>query len=75
VLHDRSLVARVDDYGASAEVELATGAESEHLLLALVRAGVGIGRFEIVEPSLQSIFIAQVGPGAVTPSAGKDDHA
>jgi ABC-2 type transport system ATP-binding protein len=75
VLHDRSLVARVDDYGASAEVELANGAESEHLLLALVRAGVGIGRFEIVEPSLQSIFIAQVGADAVTPPGGKGDHA
>jgi ABC-2 type transport system ATP-binding protein len=69
ILADRSLVARVDDSGASAEVELAAGAEPEKLLKALVLADVGLSRFEVVEPSLQSIFIAKVGPEAAIPAA------
>jgi ABC-2 type transport system ATP-binding protein len=60
-LANRSLVARVDDYGASAEVELAPGIEPDQLLRQLVSADVGLSRFEVVEPSLQSIFIATVG--------------
>jgi ABC-2 type transport system ATP-binding protein len=65
VLADRHLVAKVDDYGASADVELAPNAEAEALLEALVREGVGLKRFEVVEPSLQSIFIAKVGDAGV----------
>jgi ABC-2 type transport system ATP-binding protein len=64
VLVDRRLVAKLDDYGASAEVELADGATAEELLAVLVREGVGLRRFEVVEPSLQSIFIAKVGAEA-----------
>jgi len=60
ILQDRSLVAKLDDYGASAEVELASDANSDHLLRALVAAGVGLCRFELVEPSLQSIFLSAV---------------
>ncbi|MFN2315622.1 MAG: ABC transporter ATP-binding protein [Gemmatimonadales bacterium] len=74
VLQDRTLVAKVDDYGASAEVELAEGAEGEELLHALVGAGAGLSRFEVVEPSLQSIFIAKVGPQAATAAASGDDR-
>lgn len=74
VLQDRTLVAKVDDYGASAEVELASGSEGERLLHALVGAGVGLSRFEVVEPSLQSIFIAKVGPQAATAAASGDDR-
>jgi ABC-2 type transport system ATP-binding protein len=69
VLQNRSLVGRIDDYGSSAEVELAKGADPEQLLRDLVATGVGISRFEVVEPSLQSIFIAKVGPDAATPAA------
>ena len=64
VLEDRALVAKVDDYGATAEVELADAADPQQLLTRLVQAGVGLRRFEIVEPSLQSIFIAKVGADA-----------
>ena len=45
-------------------MELAAGASADGLLAALVRADVGLSRFELIEPSLQSIFIARVG-GAV----------
>jgi ABC-2 type transport system ATP-binding protein len=69
ILADRSLVARVDDAGASAEVAMANGVDPERLLRALVEADVGLSRFEVVEPSLQSIFIAKVGPDAARPSA------
>ncbi len=68
VLADRRLVASLDDYGASAELELADGTSPDALLAALVREGVGLNRFEVVEPSLQSIFIAKVGNAAVVPA-------
>ncbi len=68
VLADRALVAKVDDYGASAEVELAAGADPQALLRALVERGVALSRFEIVEPSLQSIFIAKVGDASEVPA-------
>jgi ABC-2 type transport system ATP-binding protein len=75
VLEDRRLVAKADDYGASAEVELAEGADPDDLLRSLVESGVGLSRFEIVEPSLQSIFIDRVGRDAATAPATEDAHA
>ena len=75
VLADRALVARTDDYGASAEVTLAPQANGDALLQALVGAGVGISRFEVVEPSLQSIFIAKVGADALTAIASEVNDA
>jgi ABC-2 type transport system ATP-binding protein len=68
VLSDPALVAKSDDYGASAEVELVVGADPQRLLRALVERGVSLSRFEIVEPSLQSIFIAKVGNAAEVPA-------
>jgi ABC-2 type transport system ATP-binding protein len=72
VLADRRLVGKVDDYGATAEVEMSDGANPEELLALLVREGVGLKRFEVVEPSLQSIFIAKVGDAAVAHRTGDD---
>jgi ABC-2 type transport system ATP-binding protein len=69
VLSDRTLVARVDDAGGSAEVELVPGADPERLLRTLIEQDVGLSRFELVEPSLQSIFIAKVGADAAHPTA------
>ncbi len=69
ILADRSLIARCDDAGATAEAELAPNADPERLLRALVNADVGLSRFEVVEPSLQSIFISKVGIEAATPVA------
>ena len=68
ILADRTLVAKVDDYGASAEVALAEGVEAQALLVALIGAGVALTRFEVVEPSLQAIFIAKVGNAGVAPA-------
>jgi ABC-2 type transport system ATP-binding protein len=75
VLEDRRLVAKADDYGASAEVELAAGADQDELLQRLVESGVGLSRFEIVEPSLQSIFIDRVGRDAANAPAREDGRA
>jgi ABC-2 type transport system ATP-binding protein len=72
ILRDRELVARVDDQGASAEVELADGVDPDRLLRLLVDAGVGVTRFEVVEPSLQSIFIRKVGLEAARPAVLPD---
>lgn len=69
VLQDRVLVAKVDDYGASAEVEMAQGGDPDQLLRGLVEADVGLTRFEVVEPSLQAIFIAKVGSDAASAPA------
>jgi ABC-2 type transport system ATP-binding protein len=69
VLQDRAIVQRADDLGATAEVELALGVEPEVLLRALVLADVGLSRFEVVDPSLESIFIAKVGADAAHPVA------
>lgn len=72
VLNDRTLIASYDDAGASAEAELARDADPERLLRALVQADVGLSRFEVVEPSLQSIFIAKVGADAARPAARQE---
>jgi ABC-2 type transport system ATP-binding protein len=65
-------VAKHDDCGSSAEVELAEGATGDQLLRALVAAEVGLNRFEVVEPSLQAIFIDKVGPEAARAAAQGD---
>ena len=75
ILADRALVEKVDDYGASAEVQLAPGADPDRLLKTLVNEDVGLARFEVVEPSLQAIFIAKVGAEAATAPASEAHHA
>ncbi len=75
VLADRSLIEKVDDYGASAEVTLAPSGDADRLLRALVQEDVGLSRFEVVEASLQSIFIAKVGADAATAPAKEVVHA
>lgn len=75
ILADRTLVARADDSGATAEAELAVGANPDRLLRALMEAGVGLSRFEVAEPSLESIFIAKVGQQAATAPAREAAHA
>jgi ABC-2 type transport system ATP-binding protein len=61
ILEDRALVSRVDDANRSLDLELAPGADPQRLLQRLVSAGVGIRRFELVQPSLHRIFLDRVG--------------
>jgi len=74
ILRNGELFASVDDYGGSAEAEMMPGVASDRVLRKLVEAGVGLSRFEVVEPSLQKIFIAKVGAGASN-GAEDGDHA
>jgi ABC-2 type transport system ATP-binding protein len=55
-------VARVDDYGQYLELRLQENADPQALLRASI-GRVGIRRFEIMAPTLHSIFIEQVGKG------------
>lgn len=71
ILNDRSFFSRYDDTGGTAECELAPGADPEKILKALINSDVGLSRFEVVEPSLQSIFIAKVGIEAAHPVASE----
>lgn len=64
VLADESLVAKVDEHADQKDIELAAGAEPQVLLTRLISAGAIITKFEKVEPSLNDIFIDQVGERA-----------
>jgi ABC-2 type transport system ATP-binding protein len=75
VLAAPTQIQKVDDYGPSAEVELAPTGDADRLLQTLVQENVGLSRFEVVEPSLQSIFIAKVGADAATAPAREVVHA
>lgn len=55
-LQDGSLVESYDDYGNYVEIKLARGADSQALLHA-VTAHARVNKFELVEPSLEAIFI------------------
>lgn len=61
VLKDRTQVASVVEHADEKDVELAKGANAQILLKKLIDAGAVITRFEEVEPSLNDIFIDQVG--------------
>ena len=54
------LVAEVKDYGGHAELKLKPGADSQELLRGLMQQ-VKVHKFEVVEPSLEEIFIQTVG--------------
>jgi ABC-2 type transport system ATP-binding protein len=60
VLHDAALVASVKQHSDEAEVLLADGADAQELLRRLVAAGAHISKFELIEPSLNDIFIEKV---------------
>jgi len=66
VLADRRFVAKSDNYGHFAEVELLDGIQPQQLLTRLLEVGARIHRFEVVEPSLHKIFLDRVGPEAAT---------
>jgi ABC-2 type transport system ATP-binding protein len=63
VLEDAALVASVVRHSDYAEALLAPGADPQELLRRLLAAGASVTRFELVEPSLNDIFIEKVGGG------------
>ncbi|MBI4501772.1 MAG: ATP-binding cassette domain-containing protein [Gemmatimonadetes bacterium] len=73
LLADRALVARADNYGNYAEIELAEGADPQRLLQLLVQTGVQVTRYEITEPSLHKIFLDRVGAEAAVAAASGNE--
>jgi len=69
IFADKGLVKKVDDYGQYAELELAAGADAQQILRELVGSGARLSRFELMEPSLNKIFIDLVGPEAARAEA------
>ena len=59
-LHGNGLVQSFNDYGNYVEVRLTPGADAQQLLRQ-VSAGAKVFKFEMVEPSLEEIFIDVVG--------------
>lgn len=64
VLNDKTLVTKTTEHADEIEVELAAAADGQELLKKLVAAGATVTKFEQVEPSLNDIFIEQVGGAA-----------
>jgi ABC-2 type transport system ATP-binding protein len=61
VLADPGLVAKVEHHSDEIEALLAEGADAQTLLQRLIASGATVSKFELVEPSLNDIFIAKVG--------------
>jgi ABC-2 type transport system ATP-binding protein len=60
VINDPALVAKVERHSDEMELLLAPGADSQTLLQRLIASGAVISKFEMIEPSLNDIFIAKV---------------
>lgn len=75
IFADRRLVAKVQDFGQEAELELAVGADAQEILRALVSSGARLSKFELASPSLHKIFVDLVGPEAATAAANPPSKA
>jgi ABC-2 type transport system ATP-binding protein len=60
VLDDPSLVTNVKHHADEVEALLAEGANAQTLLKRLIDSGATVGKFEMIEPSLNDIFISKV---------------
>ena len=60
VLDDPTLVSKLVRHADEAQALLAEGADAQVLLKRLIASGAVIGKFEMVEPSLNDIFITKV---------------
>jgi ABC-2 type transport system ATP-binding protein len=60
VLSDPALVTKIERHADETEVLLAEGASAQALLRRLIESGAAISKFEMIEPSLNDIFITKV---------------
>jgi len=58
---NHSAVASVNRFGAGAEAKLKPGADPQEILKAAIQSGAQVMRFELLEPSLNDIFIEKTG--------------
>ena len=65
ILSDRALVLKMDDNNRYFEIEMTTGGNPQLLLQRLVGAGAQVQRFELIQPSLDQIFLDRVGATGV----------
>ncbi|MEO6655922.1 MAG: ATP-binding cassette domain-containing protein [Pyrinomonadaceae bacterium] len=61
VLSDKTLILKAVEHSDEIEIELAENSDPQTLLKRLVESGAVISKFERVEPSLNDIFIDQIG--------------
>lgn len=61
VLQNKSLVEKFIEHSDEMEIHLAENVNSQTLLKSLIESGATITKFEEIEPSLNDIFIEQVG--------------
>ncbi len=73
-LHDRNLVASFNNYGNFVEARLSQGADPQELLR-LATAAARISRFQLMEPSLEEIFIDVVRHGGQSVQASNEPSA
>ncbi len=73
VFADKRLIKRADDYGQYAELELTPAADAQEILRTLVGSGARLTKFELMEPSLNKIFIDLVGPDAARAAARPEE--
>jgi len=71
-LQESRLVQSFNDYGNYVEVRLTPGADTQELLK-LASAGARLSKFEVMEPSLEEIFIDAVSKPAVSQPAVKSN--
>ena len=60
VLQDQSLVTRIVEHADEKELFLAENADAQVLLKRLIESGASVSKFELIEPSLNDIFIENV---------------
>lgn len=60
VLDDSLLVANIEEHSDELEILLTANADPQELLKRLVASGTTVTKFEMIEPSLNDIFIAKV---------------
>ena len=60
VLNDPALVSKLEQRADEVEALLASGASAQLLLKRLIDSGATISKFELIEPSLNTIFITKV---------------
>lgn len=60
VLQDENLVAKIIEHSDEKEIFLADAGDPQTLLARLVESGVEVTKFELIEPSLNDIFIEKV---------------
>ncbi|MDQ3323841.1 MAG: ATP-binding cassette domain-containing protein [Acidobacteriota bacterium] len=63
VLLDKTLIEKVVRHSDELEILLAENADAQELLQKLIQSGARVTKFELVEPSLNDIFIEKIGAG------------